>query len=204
MNDLGIIEKVTDPTDWCSPMVPVLKKNGEVRICTDFKNLNKHLKRERYRVPTADFLIHKLTGSTVFSKLDLASGFWQIPLDQDTAKLTTFITPCGRSYYKPLPFGISSAPEIFQRTMVEILRNESNTICYMDGILIYSKNRKEHEKHLRRYSQIEKECLGIVWACERFDKYLTGLAHFTAVTDHKPLLPIVNKKGIPEAPTRCK
>ncbi|GFR95779.1 Pol polyprotein [Elysia marginata] len=55
----------------------------------------------------------------------------------------------------------------------------------------------------RRYSQIEKECLGIVWACERFDKYLTGLAHFTAVTDHKPLLPIVNKKDIPEAPTRC-
>ncbi|GFR95786.1 Pol polyprotein [Elysia marginata] len=92
MKDQGVIEKVTDPTDWCSPMVPVLKKNGEVHICTDFKNLNKHLKRERYILPTAEDLIHKLTGPTVFSKLDLASDFWQIPLDQDTAKLTTFIT----------------------------------------------------------------------------------------------------------------
>ncbi|PVD27865.1 hypothetical protein C0Q70_10440 [Pomacea canaliculata] len=82
--------------------------------------------------------------------MDATSGFYQIPLDPDSAKLTTFIAPCGRYFFKRLPFGISSAPEIFQRTMETILKDVPNIICYFDDILVYSENEQAHEKHLER------------------------------------------------------
>ena len=86
----NIIEEITEATDWCAGMVPVMKRNGEIRICTDFKSLNENIKRERYVIPTLDDMLHKLSGAKVFSKLDATSGFWQLPLDEDTAKLTSF------------------------------------------------------------------------------------------------------------------
>jgi hypothetical protein len=153
MKELGIIEEVKEATDWCAPMVPVQKKNGQIRICTDFKRLNDAIKRERYTLPTIDDMLHKLAGSNMFSKLDATSGFWQLPLDPETAKLTTFISPSGRFYYKRLPFGISSAPEIFQRTVEEILKGVPNVICYFDDIVIHSKDADVHEKHLQTVLQ---------------------------------------------------
>lgn len=101
----NIIEEITEPTEWVSPMVPILKPNGDVRICMDLKKLNQAVQRERYIIPTVDDIIHKLKGSSVFSKLDALSGFWQLPLDPETAKHTTFITPFGRFFMKRLPFG---------------------------------------------------------------------------------------------------
>ena len=129
MKDNGVIEEVTEPTEWESPIVPVLKPSGDVRICVVLKKLNQSVERGRYVIPTVDEIVHQLRGSSVFSKLDAASGFWQIPLDPETAKLTTLITPFGRYFMKCLPFGISSAPEIFQRTMNELLRG-------IDGVII--------------------------------------------------------------------
>ena len=87
------------------------------------------VKRERHIIPAVDDVIHQLRGSSVFSKLDATSGFWQIPLDLTTAKLTTFITPFGRFFFKRVTFGISSAPEIFQRTMIKILAG-------IDGVIL--------------------------------------------------------------------
>ncbi|KAL8590396.1 hypothetical protein ACOMHN_011610 [Nucella lapillus] len=115
MKTANIISEITEPTDWCTGMVPVLKKKtGAVRICCDLKKLNLAVKRERYMIPTIEDTLHKLKGSRIFSKLDATSGFYQIPLEEESAKLTTFITPFGRFFFKRLPFGISSAPEIFQ------------------------------------------------------------------------------------------
>lgn len=114
-----------------------MKPSGAVRICTDFKRLNQAVKRERYMMPTLEDILHKLKDAKVFSRLDATQGFYQIPLDPATAELTTFITPCGRFYYKRLPFGISSAPEIFQRVMEGILRDETNVICYIDDNLVF-------------------------------------------------------------------
>lgn len=96
-----IIKAVTEPTEWCAPMVPVLKTNG--------KRLNKAVKGERFILPTSEEMIAQLGGSAVFSSLDAASGFWQIPLDKDSQRLATFITPYGRYCFKRLPFGITSA-----------------------------------------------------------------------------------------------
>ena len=113
MEEAGIIERVTEPTEWCAPMVPVQKSNGKLRICVDLRRLNSAVKRSRFVLPTLEDIAPKLAGAQYFSKLDASSGFWQIPLHPDSAKLTTFMTPFGRFCFKRLPFRITSAPEKF-------------------------------------------------------------------------------------------
>ena len=96
----GVVTPVTEPTEWCAPMVPVLKRNNKVRICVDLKWLNQSVVRERFVLPVLDDVLPKLAGAKVFSKLDAASGFWAIPLDLESAKLTTFMTPFGRYCFR--------------------------------------------------------------------------------------------------------
>ncbi|CAI5695044.1 unnamed protein product [Oreochromis niloticus] len=149
MLKLGIIEEVTEPTDWCAPMVPAPKRNkDEVRVCVDLKRLNKGVKRERYILPTLDDITPKLAGAKVFSTLDASSGFWQIPLDPSCQKLTTFITSMGRFCFRRLPFGITSAPEIFQRLMSTLLKGLEGTVVVMDDILVFGANKEEHDQRL--------------------------------------------------------
>ena len=80
MEKNGVIQKITKPTDWCSPMVATMKKTGKVRICVDLKQLNKSVKREKYMLPTVTDIIGKLSGSVKFSSLDASGGYWQVPL----------------------------------------------------------------------------------------------------------------------------
>ena len=129
----GVIERVTQPTDWCAPMVPVMKPTGAVRICVGLQKLNE-IKRERYQLPTTEETLAKLSGSTVFTSLDAASGFWQIPLHEDSSLLTTFITPFGRYRFKRLPSGINIAAEIFQRKMNELLEGLEGVAVYVDDV----------------------------------------------------------------------
>ena len=116
MEKLGVISKIDEPTDWCSGMVVVPKPNDGVRICVDLTRLNRHVKRERHILPSVDHVMAQIGDAKIFSKLDANSGFWQIELAPESAKLTTFITPYGRYKFNRLPFGISSAPEFFQKT----------------------------------------------------------------------------------------
>ena len=117
MEQLDVIEPVDEPTEWCSPIVVVPKADGRVRICIDLTRLNQAVRREVYQMPTVKETLGSLTEGSVFSKLDGNSGFHQIVLNPESAKLTTFITPFGRYMFKRLPFGISSAPEYFQKRM---------------------------------------------------------------------------------------
>jgi len=192
MKDCGVIEEITEPTDWVSPMVPVLKPNGEVRICVDLKKLNQAVQRERYVIPTIDDIIHELRGSSVFSKLDAQAGFWQLPLDPETSKLTTFITPFGRFYMKRLPFGISSAPEIFQRTMTEILDGISGVICYFDDILLHTKTESEHDTLLQTVKERLREVHLVLneEKCEYKKEEITFLGH------------IINSRGVKPDPSK--
>ena len=150
---LDIIRPITKPTPWCAPMVPVMKKSGKVRLCVDLKKLNVNIQRERFVLPTLEDVTSKLLDAKVFSCLDAASGFYQIPLADESQELTTFITPFGRYCFRRLPFGITSAPEIFMRKMIEVLEGLDGVFVYMDDILVYGKDATEHDNRLSKVLQ---------------------------------------------------
>ena len=134
MEQLGVISKVTDPTPWCAGMVVVPKKSGKIRICVDLKPLNENVLREPHPIPKVDDVLGQLAGAEHFSKLDANSGFWQIPLSEDSRPLTTFLTPFGRYQFNKLPFGISCAP---QRRMNKILEGLEGFVCLIDDVLVF-------------------------------------------------------------------
>ena len=148
MQSLGVISPVDQPTSWCAGMVVVPKKNGTVRICVDLKMLNENVLREIHPLPKVDETLALLSGATCFSKLDANSGFWQIPLSADARLLTTFLTPYGRFCFNKLPFGVSCAPELFQKRMINILQGLQGVVCQIDDVLVFGKTRKEHDNRL--------------------------------------------------------
>ena len=145
---MGVITEVTEPTEWCAGMVVVPKPSGKVRICVDLTKLNANVCRERHVLPSVETTLAQLGGAKHFAKLDANSGFWQIEMDPESSKLTTFITPFGRYRFNRLPFGITSAPEHFQRRMNEILADMEGAVCLIDDILIYGKSQSEHDQRL--------------------------------------------------------
>lgn len=147
MEEQGVIAKVKGPTEWSSYMVTVVKKD-KVRICLDPIALNKALLREHYPMPTLED-VPKLAGANVFSTLDAASGFWQIKLDDSSSKLCTMSTPYGRYRFLLMPFGIASAPEIFQAAMHHVLEGLPNVAVVMDDILLWGKTKQEHDHSLQ-------------------------------------------------------
>lgn len=148
MEKQGVITRIDKPTDWCAPMVVVPKQNGKVRICVDFTKLNDCVRRERHILPSVEHILAQVDGGTIFTKLDANSGFYQIQLSKQSAELTTFITPFGRFYFNRLPFGITSAPEHFQKRMSEELSGLKGTLCMIDDILVTGKTQEEHDQRL--------------------------------------------------------
>ena len=130
-------------------MVVVPKKNGSIRICVELKPLNESVLREVHPLPRVDETLAQMTGAKVFSKLDANSGFWQIPLAPQSRLLTTFITPYGRYCFNKLPFGISSAPEHFQKRMSEILTGLEGVLCLIDDVFVFGKDQQEHDARLK-------------------------------------------------------
>ena len=113
--------------------------------------------RERHILPSVEQVLAQIGNAKVFSKLDANSGFWQIELVPESAKLTTFITPYGRFCFNRLPFGITSAPEHFQHRMSEILQGLNGVVCLVDDILVYGTTQEEHDTHLMEALQKIKE-----------------------------------------------
>ena len=179
MQSLGIISIVCEPTPWCAAMVVVPKDGGAVRICVDFKPLNECVLQGVHPMPKVDTTLAQLSGATVFSELDAISGFWQIPLANESKLLTTFIAPYGRYCFIKLLFGISSALEIFQRKMNEVLHGLPGVLCHVDDVLVYGKDTPEHETRLHATLKRIKEA-GITLnknKCQFYQSQITSLGH---------------------------
>ena len=185
MEKLGVISKVDQPTLWCAEMVVVPKKSGDVRICVDLKPLNESVLRETHPLPGLDETLAQLTGATVMSKLDANSGFWQIPLSKDSRELTTFITPLGRYCFNKLPFGISNAPEHFQKRMSTILDGLTGVLCLMDDILIFG---KDHNTRLT--AVLERiQAAGVTLNKDKYEFNKTSLTFLGHIIDEKGISP---------------
>ncbi|XP_054278887.1 uncharacterized protein K02A2.6-like [Macrosteles quadrilineatus] len=150
----GIIVKENAPTEWISNIVVVMR-NGKMRICLDPRPLNVALKRSHYQIPTIDDILPDLSKAKVFSVMDAKNGFWQVKLDEESSKLTTFWTPHGRYRWTRLPFGLAPAPEEFQRRLHEVLYDLEGVAVIADDILIYGcgdtgeEASRDHDRKLR-------------------------------------------------------
>ena len=120
----------------------------KVRICIDPFNLNQAIKREDHPMKTIEEVASRLPGAKIFSTLDTASGFWQIQLDEESANLTCFNTPFRRYKFNRLPFGITSAPEVFQRTVEMLFEDIDGCEIIVDDILVWGKDEDEHDRRL--------------------------------------------------------
>ncbi|CAG4976944.1 unnamed protein product [Colias eurytheme] len=152
LQQLNIIMPVSEPTDWVSNIVLVEKPDGKLRICLDPKFLNEAIKRCHFQLPTLDEIIANLSGANYFSVLDASKGFYMLKLDYDSSKLCTFATPFGRYRFLRLPFGISSACEVFHSVMHRLFACEG-VETYVDDVLVYGKTKEEHDERLHKVLQ---------------------------------------------------
>ena len=149
----GIIEPVRF-ADWAAPIVPVLKRDGSIRICGDYKvTTNRVAKLDKYPLPRIEDLFASLSGGTCFSKLYLSHAYQQIELEEESREYTIINTHKGLFRYNRLPFGIASAPSIFQRVMDTLLQGIPGVCVYIDDILVAGST---EEEHLARLSEVLK------------------------------------------------
>ena len=144
----GVLRKV-DRAEWAAPIVPVPKRDGALRLCGDYKvTINPHLQVDKHPLPKPAPLMACLTGGRKFTKLDLTSAYQQMELDEESAKLVTINTHQGLYESTRLPFGVASAPAIFQRAMDMVLQDIPHCICYLEDILITGGSDSEHFRNL--------------------------------------------------------
>lgn len=140
----GHIEKIQD-SEWATPIVPVMKLNGEVRICGNFKlTVNSQLVVNKHPLPSINDIFVALQGVKIFSEIDLSHAYMQIPVHEDSCDCLTIITHKGLYRYKKLPEGIASEPGDFQEKMESCLRGIDKVAIYLDNIYITGKNINEH------------------------------------------------------------
>ena len=184
-----IITPVSEATEFVNPIVLVAKKgSNKIRICLDPKNLNKAIQREHYKIPTFEELTHQIRGSKYFTILDANKGFWQILLNERASKLTTFATPHGRFRFLRLPFGLSCAPEIFQKVFAEIFKDIHGVGIYIDDIIIYANSLEEHNKILEKVLMRAREN-GVKFnkdKCKFAVQEITYIGHKLTQTGIKP------------------
>jgi hypothetical protein len=153
----GYIHPSVSP--WGAPVLFVKKKDGTLRLCIDFRQLNKVTVKNKYPLPRIDDLFDQLKDEKIFSKIDLRSGYHQVRIKYEYINKTSFQTRYGHYEFTVVPFGLSNAPIVFMCLMNGIFREylDKFVIVFLDDILIYSKSEEEHEKHLRMVLQVLRE-----------------------------------------------
>ena len=152
MEKSGVIEP--SQSEWEAPIVVVKKRDGSLRICVDYRRLNSVTSTDAYPMPRTDELIDKLGKAKYITTLDLARGYWQVPMNEDDKDKTAFTTPKGLYQFTVMPFGLCGAPATFQRMMDSVIHGlESSVAVYLDDVVIFSETWTDHIKHIREVLQ---------------------------------------------------
>ena len=147
----GVIRPSNSP--WASPVVMVKKKDGSLRFCVDFRQLNAATVKDVHPIPHIDDLLDTLHGARWFSTLDLKSGYWQVPIQERNKEKTAFRTSSGQLFeFNQLPFGLCNAPTTFSRLMDRVLAGLHWETClfYLDNIIVFATTWEEHLGRLRQ------------------------------------------------------
>ncbi|GJT30497.1 putative reverse transcriptase domain-containing protein [Tanacetum coccineum] len=157
LSDKGFIRPSSSP--WGAPVLFVKKKDGSLRMCIDYRELNKLTVKNRYPLPRIDDLFDQLQGSSVYSKIDLRSGYHQLRVREEDISKTAFRTRYGHYEFQVMPFGLTNAPAVFMDLMNRVCKPylDKFVIVFIDDILIYSKNKQEHEEHLKIILELLKK-----------------------------------------------
>ncbi len=156
LEELGVIERCR--SNWASPLVPVKKPDGNIRLCVDYRRLNDITTKEPYYIPSFDEMVEKVGAGKVMSKIDLAKGFHQVLVEESDRDKTCFVCPFGKYRFRRMPFGLTNAPSVFQRLMEEVLVGCTDCArVYIDDILVVSESWSSHLGHLRRVLEALKE-----------------------------------------------
>ena len=148
MLELEVIKKIDEPTEWVSSPVLVRKKSGEIRVCLDPRSLNENIMREHYPLPVKSELTSDMGRAKYFTKLDAQMAFWQVPLKEESQKLCTFNTPFGRYCYWRLPYGITSASEVFHKTVQQKFDHIDGVKVNIDDLVIWGESKEQHDERL--------------------------------------------------------
>jgi len=166
---------------WGAPVLLVKKKDGSMRLCIDYRQLNKVTIKNRYSLPRIDDLMDQLVGARVFSKIDLRSGYHQIKVKDEDMQKTAFRTRYGHYEYLVMPFGVTNVPGVFMEYMNRIFHAylDRFVVVFIDDILIYSKSEEEHAEHLRIVVQVlkEKKLYAKLSKCEFWLNEVSFLGH---------------------------
>ncbi|KAG1706172.1 Carcinine transporter [Nymphon striatum] len=216
----GVIKRVDNPTEWVSSGHFVPKPNGTVRLVTDYTDLNKYILRPIHPFPTGLAIIHKLSSTSKwFAKLDAVSGYFQIPLDNESSILTTFLIPQGRFRYTRAPMGLNASGDewcyrsdlALEDMLVKPFDQSLQTELLTDASRLHGLGfcliQREDQNTIRliscgscsltttqsRYATVELECLAIQWAVNKCEFWLRGIPRFNVITDHRPLLGLFKK-----------
>ena len=126
-------------------------------MCLDPRDLNKAIRREQYRIPTAEDIASRLSGKKLFSIVDEKDGFWQVNLDEESSDLCTFNTPFGRYKFLRMPFGIKSAPEVFQKKNEALFGDIDGVEVIYDDIIVAAENEEQHDKIMTKLLQRQEK-----------------------------------------------
>ncbi|GKC62454.1 putative reverse transcriptase domain-containing protein [Tanacetum coccineum] len=157
LSDKGFIRPSSSP--WGAPVLFVKKKDGSFWMCIDYRELNKLTVKNRYPLPRIDDLFDQLQGSSVYSKIDLRSGYHQLRVREEDIPKTAFRTRYGHYEFQVMPFGLTNAPAVFMDLMNRVCKPylDKFVIVFIDDILIYSKSKQEHEEHLKLILELLKK-----------------------------------------------